>query len=67
MQQYNAQGITENYPQYTTDFWSDSANNYGFGTTDIAANIENMQNNTTPIPMATATPQQQTSNDPPDV
>ena len=29
-----------------------------------SANIENMQNNTTPIPMATAIPQQQTSNDP---
>ena len=64
MQQYNNQGITENYPQYGTNFWGNSANNYGFGNSNISANIENMQNNTTPIPMATAIPQQQTSNDP---
>ncbi len=25
--QYNAQGITENYPQYTTNFWDNAANN----------------------------------------
>ena len=38
---YNSQGITDNYPQFGTDFWgSSSANNYGFGTTDIAKNIE---------------------------
>ena len=64
MQQYNNQGITENYPQYGTNFWGNAANNYGFGNSNISANIENMQNNTTPIPMATAVPQQQTSNDP---
>ena len=64
IKQYNAQGITSNYPQYTTNFWGNPANNYGFGNSNIAANIENMQNNTTPIPMATAIPQQQTSNDP---
>ena len=57
--QYNAQGITSNYPQYTTNFWGDSANNYGFGSSNISANIENMQNTTPPIPQATATPQQQ--------
>jgi len=56
MQQYNNQGITENYPQYGTNFWGNAANNYGFGMTNIAGNIANMQNNTTPIPM-TATPQ----------
>ena len=60
MRQYNAQGITENYPQYSTNFWGNSANNYGFGMTNIAGNIANMQNNTTPIPMATATPQMTT-------
>ena len=60
MQQYNNQGITENYPQYSTNFWGNSANNYGFGMTNIAGNIANMQNTTTPIPMATATPQMTT-------
>ena len=64
MKQYNAQGITSNYPQYTTNFWGNSANNYGFGSSNISANIENMQNTTPPIPQATATPQQQTSNNP---
>ncbi len=59
MQQYNNQGITENYPQYSTNFWGNSANNYGFGNSNISANIENMQNNTTPIPVATAVPQNQ--------
>ena len=38
---YNSQGIMSNYPQPGTDFWGpNSANNYGFGTTDIAKNIE---------------------------
>ena len=58
IKQYNAQGITSNYPQYTTNFWGNPANNYGFGNSNISANIENMQNNTTPIPIATAAPQQ---------
>ena len=44
MKQYNAQGITSNYPQYGTNFWGNSANNYGFGNSNISANIENMQN-----------------------
>ncbi len=44
MQNYNAQGITSNYPQYSTNFWGNSANNYGFGNFNIEANIENMQN-----------------------
>jgi len=45
MKQYNAQGITENYPQYTSNFWGNNAdNNYGFGSSNISANIENMQN-----------------------
>jgi len=58
-EQYNAQGITENYPQYITNFWGNSANNYGFGNSNISANIENMQNTTPPIPQATAVPQNQ--------
>ena len=58
LEQLKSRGITQDLPQHTTDFWGNPANNYGFGTTDIAANIENMQNNTTPIPMATPTPQQ---------
>ena len=45
IQNYNNQGITENYPQYTTNFWGSSPdNNYGFGTSKIHNNIENMQN-----------------------
>ncbi len=64
MKQYNAQGITKNYPQYTTNFWGNSANNYGFGMTNIGSNIVNMKNTTPPIPVATAIPQQQTSNNP---
>ena len=52
--------ITSNYPQYGTNFWGNSANNYGFGMTNIAGNIENMQNNPTPIPMTTAAPQMTT-------
>ena len=60
--QYNAQGITENYPQYTNNFWGNAANNYGFGMTNISANIENMKNTTTPIPVATAVSQQPVQN-----
>ena len=44
IQNYNNQGITSNYPQYGTNFWGNSANNYGFGTSNIEANIENMKN-----------------------
>ena len=58
LEQLKSRGITQDLPQYTTDFWGDSANNYGFGTIDIAANIEKMQNNPTPIPVATPIPQQ---------
>ena len=46
IQNYNNQGITENYPQYTTNFWGSSPeNNYGFGTSKIHNNIENRNNN----------------------
>ena len=45
MQNYNNQGITENYPQYTTNFWGDNAyDNYGFGTSDISGNVQNVTN-----------------------
>ena len=44
MKQYNNHGITENYPQYGTNFWGTNAdNNYGFGTSNIGNNIENMK------------------------
>ena len=62
MKQYNAQGITKNFPHYSTNFWRNSANNYGFGSSNISANIENMQNTTPLIPVATAIPQQQVPN-----
>lgn len=43
MTEMNNQGITS-YPQYTTNFWGTNANNnYGFGTSNIGSNIENMQ------------------------
>ncbi len=43
MQNYNTQGIISNYPQYSTNFWGNSAvNNYGFGTSNIENNIENI-------------------------
>ena len=46
IQNYNNQGITEDYPQYTTNFWGSSPeNNYGFGTSKIHDNIENRNNN----------------------
>ena len=41
----NSQGITKDYPQYGTNFWGDNAaNNYGFGSSDISENIENVTN-----------------------
>ena len=42
IENYNQQGITENYPQYATNFWGDANNNYGFGSSDISGNIENV-------------------------
>lgn len=42
---YNNQGITQDYPQYNTNFWGGNpANNYGFGTSNISDNIENVTN-----------------------
>ncbi len=47
IQNYNNQGITKNYPQQGTNFWGTSPdNNYGFGSSKIHNNIENMQNQT---------------------
>ena len=42
MQMYNQQGITDNYPQYTTNFWGDSGNNYGFGSSNISQNLQDI-------------------------
>jgi hypothetical protein len=53
---YNQQGITDNYPQYTTNFWGDADNNYGFGSSDISSAITaHPAMNTTPVPI-TQTP-----------
>ena len=46
--QMNNQGITT-YPQYSTNFWGNNPdNNYGFGSSNIANNIENIEQNTKP-------------------
>ena len=63
MQMYNQQGITENYPQYTTNFWGDAGNNYGFGSSNITDAINaHPAMNTTPVPITgqTLTPQTNT-------
>lgn len=39
IQNYNNQGITKNYPQYSTNFWGNPDNNYGFGSSNIHDNI----------------------------
>ena len=45
---YNNQGITQDYPQSGNNFWGNSPdNNFGFGSSQISSNIENMQN--TPV------------------
>ena len=45
MQNCHHQGIIQDYPQYSTDFWGSSPeNNYGFGASNITPNVENMQN-----------------------
>lgn len=42
---YNNHGITQDYPQYNTNFWGNNpANNYGFGSSNISDNIENVTN-----------------------
>ena len=46
---FHNQGITQDYPQQGTDFWGSSPdNNFGFGTSQISSNIENVQS--TPVP-----------------
>jgi len=48
MTQMNNQGMTT-YPQYGTNFWGTNAdNNYGFGTSNIGSNIDNMQTTSQP-------------------
>ncbi len=43
IQNYNKNGVTENYPQYGTNFWGGSPdNNYGFGSTNIEKNVEQL-------------------------
>ena len=57
---YNQKGIMDNYPQYTTNFWGDAGNNYGFGSSNITDAISaHPAMNTTPVPI-TQTPQVQT-------
>lgn len=42
---FNRQGINKDYPQHGTNFWGGNAeNNYGFGSSDISENIENVTN-----------------------
>ena len=42
---FHNQGITQDYPQAGTNFWGNSPdNNFGFGSSHISSNIENMQN-----------------------
>ena len=45
LKSYNANGITNNNLINGTSFWGNSAdNNYGFGTTNISQNVENVTN-----------------------
>ena len=44
IQNYNNQGITENYPQVGTNFCGSPENNYGFGSSNISKNINNVMN-----------------------
>jgi hypothetical protein len=49
---YNNQGITENYPQYTTNFWGSPDNNYGFGSSNITDVVSaHPAMNTSPVPI----------------
>ena len=52
IQDYNNQGITENYPQVGTSFWGNPENNYGFGSSNITSAISaHPAMNTTPTPL----------------
>ena len=51
IQNYNSQGITENYPQVGTNFWGSPENNYGFGSSNISDAISrHPAMHTTPMP-----------------
>ena len=45
---FNRQGVDENYPRLGTGFWENSADNYGFGRSNIENNIKKRQ--FTPVP-----------------
>ena len=45
---FNRQGLDENYPRLGTGFWENSADNYGFGRSNIENNIKKRQ--FTPVP-----------------
>ena len=64
MNQYKSQGMMENFPQYGVNFWGNSANNYGFGLSDIAGNIRGMNKVTTPIPIGSEVPRIQNMQQP---
>lgn len=40
---FNRQGVDENYPRLGTGFWENSADNYGFGRSNIENNIKKRQ------------------------
>ena len=62
-QSYNKQGITENYPQFGKSFWgNNSENNYGFGSSNISENIEQMKTNGMPTLKETLQYQNQMNN-----
>ena len=62
-QSYNNQGITDNYPQFGKSFWgNNSENNYGFGSSNISENIEQMKTNGMPTLEETLQYQNQMNN-----
>lgn len=62
-QSYNKQDITENYPQFGKSFWgNNSENNYGFGSSNISENIEQMKTNGMPTLEETLQYQNQMNN-----
>lgn len=44
---YQKYGLTEGYPQFGTNFWGNPTNNYGFGSSNIHENIENLRDERT--------------------
>lgn len=62
MKNYNNQGITGNYPQYGTNFWGGAENNYGFGSSGISQNVQDVTkrlNNSGIVALQTPQMQQQ--------